>query len=66
MRSVEARFRNVKDKRNTMSTFAKFVRAIKGQGFNKQTIDSNFKELVDWDDYKGVNRQELFNWLYKI
>ncbi|HBM45640.1 MAG: hypothetical protein UT05_C0004G0058 [Parcubacteria group bacterium GW2011_GWF2_38_76] len=51
MKSLQRRFNNIAEKNPNLSSYAYFVRTIKGQRFNKQTTHRWFQKLVDKDDY---------------
>jgi len=44
MKSLQRRFNNIAEKNPNLSSYAYFVRTIKGQRFNKQTTHRWFKK----------------------
>lgn len=53
-------------KQGNVSSWVEFLRAIKGKGYTKATIERKFLKMVDKEDYKGVPRQKLVNHALKF
>ncbi|MEI9966404.1 MAG: hypothetical protein WDN67_01965 [Candidatus Moraniibacteriota bacterium] len=59
MKSVERRFREVKEKQPLWSSYLCFCEAVRDAGFEKQPISRWLNKLVEKDDYAGSKRAVL-------
>ena len=59
MKSLQRRFDGIVEKNPNLSSYTCFARAIKGQGFNKQTIHRWFQKLVEKDDYEKKEKRAI-------
>jgi hypothetical protein len=59
MKSIERRFSNIAERRPSLSTFACFGEAVRGQNFSRQCIRRWFHKLVDEDDYAARDKKDL-------
>lgn len=59
MKSLERRFNNITEKKPFWSSFICFAEAVKGQGFNRQTIHRWFQKLVDKNDYARSEKRAV-------
>lgn len=59
MKSLQRRFNITIEKNPNLSSYSCFARAIKEQGFNKQTIHRWFQKLVDKDDYTKKEKRAV-------
>lgn len=59
MKSLARRFKNITEKNPHLSSYTCFVRTIKEQGFNRQTIHRWFQKLVDKDDYAKRDKRAV-------
>jgi hypothetical protein len=66
MRSIERRFKQINEKKPHWSPWSCFVKAIKGQKFNKKIINRWFNQLVDKDDYAKDEKKELLEYLSRV
>jgi len=66
MRSIERRFKQINEKKPRWSSWSCFVKAIKGQKFNKKIINRWFNQLVDKDNYAKGEKKELLEYLYDV
>lgn len=66
MRSIERRFKQINEKKPRWSSWSCFVKAIKGQKFNKKIINRWFNQLVDKDDYAKDEKKELLEYLSRV
>ena len=66
MRSIERKFRIESDKANGVSSVVCFVRAIKGKNYSERVISYWFKKMVDKEDYRGVPKLQLMEYLVGV
>lgn len=66
MRSIKASFDYYKRKCPGWSSWICFAKAIKGRKFSKESIQENFNELVDENDYQTSDKMMLLRYLYKL
>ncbi len=59
MKSLERRFKNIREKNKNWSSYLCFVNAIKEQRFSKQIIHRWFNKLVDKDDYAQNEKRAI-------
>lgn len=64
MRSVEARF-NQRHK-DPASTYLAFARAVRGQGFSRNTVARNFVQLVEADEYEKKDKNKIIDFLVQL
>jgi len=61
MRSIEARFKE--HYKDSTTSYLAFVRAIKEQGFSRDSISRNFIKLVDKTDYDKREKNQIIDYL---
>lgn len=66
MKSLERRFYNIAEKNPNWSSYICFANAIKGRGFNKQTIHRWFQKLVNKDDYARNEKRAILTHLENL
>ncbi len=66
MKSIERRFRGIKEKNPNYSSYLCFAEAVSKQKFSKQTIQRWFNRLVDKDDYAKSEKRETVDFLAKL
>lgn len=49
-----------------VSSFIKFVRKIKGSGWNRIKVHREFLKQVDRNDYAKEDKAELYEWCEKV
>jgi hypothetical protein len=65
MKSIEARFRVIKQKNPNWGSLICYAEAVYKQGFNRETILRWFS-LVDKEDYMRKDKTEITDWLENI
>ncbi|HOX10364.1 MAG TPA: hypothetical protein P5323_00175 [Candidatus Moranbacteria bacterium] len=66
MKSLERRFKNITKKKPFWSSYVCFSEAVKGQGFNRQSIHRWFQRLVDKNDYTRKEKRAILAHLENI
>jgi len=66
MRSLEARYKNIADRNPDWSSYACFAEAIKGQGFETQTVRRWFSKIVEKDDYERNDKKKILLQLERL
>ncbi len=64
MRSIEARFKE--HYKNSTTSYLAFVRAIKEQGFSRDSIARSFVKLVDKSDYDKKEKNQIIDYLVHL
>lgn len=64
MKSLEAKFKREEKKNPLWSSYTQFAEAIKNQTFTKRTVTHWFNELVDKEDYRKEDKQEILQDLF--
>ena len=59
MKSLEARFKREEKKNPLWSSYIQFAEAIRDQKFTERTVTHWFNELVDKEDYRKADKQEI-------
>lgn len=59
MKSIERRFKDIREKKQGWSSYIVFAQAVTGQKFSKETIRRWFNKLVDKDDYVASDKKNL-------
>ncbi len=59
MKSLERRFKGIVARHPFWSTYISFAEAVKGQNFNRKSIQYWFNKLVEKDDYSLVDKKQL-------
>ena len=63
MKSIEARFRNIKESNPYWSDWVCFYQAIVGKNFSVRAIRQNFNKLVPKDDWEGNNPKQVISFM---
>jgi len=63
MRSIERRFANVLADNPGYSTYTAFAEAVRGQQFGVAVLRQWFDKLVDRDDYKRGDKEDIIKHL---
>lgn len=68
MRSLERRFKNIRDKKSNLNLgdYPCFARAVNGQGFSKGTIAEWFNKLIPKEDYLSSEKKDLIRQLVSL
>ena len=66
MRSIERRYKRIVNKNPDLSSFICFVETVKGQGFYKSSVRSWFDKLVDKQDYRRAEKEDILEWMFKL
>ena len=66
MRSIERRFNRMALKNPGWSSYVCFAEAVMGQQFNKSRLRHQFNKLVEKDDYVPEEKNQTFNYLWKL
>lgn len=66
MKSLERKFNNLAEKNPGLSSYICFAKAIKAQGFSKQTIHRWFLKLVDREDYDNKDKTIILEQLENL
>lgn len=59
MRSIEARYKTIREKKEGWSDYLCFCGAVKGQKFSKEAIRRSFNKLVDKNDYAASDKKNI-------
>jgi hypothetical protein len=60
---IEARFRDFEKRRKDTSSLLNFIASITGCNFNRLALYSQFKKLVDKEDYSKEDMDEIFDFI---
>lgn len=59
MKSIERRFKSIKEKKEGWSTYLCFAQAITGQKFSRESLHRWFNKLVNKDDYSTKDKRNI-------
>ncbi len=59
MKSLERRFKGIVARHPFWSSYVSFAEAVKGQNFNRKSLQYWFNKLVEKDDYSLVDKKRL-------
>lgn len=66
MKSLERRFNNITAKYPAWSSYICFAETVKGQNFNRKSIQYWFNKLVEKDDYSQSDKKRLIAHLEEL
>jgi len=66
MRSIERRYKRIVNKNPDLSSFICFVETVKGENFHRNSIRSWFNKLVDKQDYRRAEKEDILEWMFKL
>ena len=66
MRSIERRYNRIVDKNPDLSSFICFVETVREQGFYKSSVRLWFDKLVDKQDYRRAEKEDILAWMFKL
>lgn len=61
MRSIERRFKNLKERNPSLGDCINFMKAVRGQNFGKDMIGRWFNKLVDKNEYDTSDKKALIS-----
>jgi hypothetical protein len=66
MKSIEARFEQVRERNPNYSAYLCFAHAVKGQQFSRKTLASWFNKLVPESEYGDGERKDTVDFLMTL
>jgi hypothetical protein len=66
MKFANSQFEQITKTHPEWSSWTCFCETIKGKGYKKGIIERKFKELVDREDWGGVPKEELLEYLIEL
>jgi hypothetical protein len=66
MKSIERRFKNIREKKDGWSSYTVFAQAVTGQKFSRDTLHRGFNKLVEKDDYVASEKKGVLAHLYNL
>lgn len=66
MRSIEARYKKIQEKKQGWSSYLCYASAITGRKFSRETLQRWFNKLVEKDDYVASEKKDILAHLYNL